>query len=319
MSRSNVPIVRKRLLRAIILALVVLLTSLVAVVLILRRPPAPNCNALALRDRASQDKVGVILRAPIDLNYKTKAEILALRRQAANHYTDFLLSAYEPSEAVFGQVVDRLPWWGMKGQFYYGSGPRSIKGPAEEARFLINPYLLVAADFFGLTTQTTPGWNTATISEADLDRADFPLVCMPRALDWFPRQARAVAVYNVSECMARMSQWATQPVSLPFMTFDLIAYNARDLNLNYIYVSFKESRNLEQLDRSEKVFWISHFLHQGGSCGYPGGCNNMSPATPEISNYWLTGLPAQANIKLWKDEPSAPDQTPDMLFVIYFE
>jgi hypothetical protein len=309
----------KPFLRLIIVVLIVIIAVLLAAVFWLRRPPPPNYNALALGKDATRDLAEIVLVAPAELDKRSRSDVLKLRRQYIEKYKYLLMSSYEPDGGVFGQIEDGLPWWGMEGQFYWGSGRRSIEGPAEEARFLLNPYLLVAADFQGLFLNGTPGWNQSIVTEADLDGSDFPFTCMPRALKWFPRRARGEATYNVSQCMERMSRWATQPLTLKHMTFDLIAYNARDLNMNYMVVSFKDSANIEQWQQSEAVFPISHFIHRGGSCGYPGDCNNMSPATPEISAYWVTALPARMHIKLWRNEPKSRDQTADMVFTILFE
>jgi len=317
---SNPPAARKRLIRATIVGLTVIL----AVLLLLwwRLQPRPNTNALAIRESAKQDKVTIALQRPNELNFKKKVDVLAMRREAANRYPDLLAAPYEPADSIFGQIVDGLPWWGMKGQFFLGQGQRSIEGPAEETRFLLNPYLLVAADFFGLVvggTGTTPGWNTEKINDNTLNQSDFPFTCHPRFLVWYPREGRAEAIYSVTDCMERMSRWSTKALKLSDMTFDLIAYNARDMNLNYLFLSLAESTNVDQYQPPGSVFYISHFIHQGGSCGYSGGCNNMSPATPEISNYWLKGLPAKANIRLWKNAPGSVKQQPDMLFTIIFE
>jgi hypothetical protein len=309
----------KRIVWGIIVFPLMLIVALLLAVFWLTRPPAPNQNALAIGKNAARDVVEIVLVAPIELDKRSKADVLKLRRQYVEKYSFLLLNAYQPDEGVFGQIEDGLPWWGMEGQFYWGRGPRSIEGTAEEARFLLNPYLLVAADFQGLFLNGTPGWNQSKVTEAALNDPGFPFTCMPRALKWFPRSARGEAVYNVSQCMQRMSQWATEPLTLKHMTFDLIAFNARDLNMNYMAVSFKDSANIEQWERSEAVFQISHFIHRGGSCGYPGDCNNMSPATPEISAYWLTAVPARMHVKLWRNAPKSKDQTADMVFTILFE
>ena len=100
--------------------------------------------------------------------------------------------------------------------------------------------------------------------------------------------------------------------------FSLIAYNARDLNLNYIFVSCPDSHNTTKPDPPTEPYRNPQFLHQGGSCGYPGGCNNISPQTPAIDNLQITGWPAQVVIWFWRDDPGSIDKSPDMVFVIDF-
>jgi hypothetical protein len=308
----------RRRLWFLIFALIALL--IVLVIIWIGRQPRPNRNNLAVGKNASQPTLWIKLQPPVELNYKSKAEVLALRTKAVSRYPGLLAGEYLPADSVFGQIENGLPWWGMQGQFYFGSGSRSIEGPAEETRFLLNPYLLVGADFYGLSYSGDPKltWDTKRITEAQLNSPDFPLDCPAALLQWFPREARAEATYNVGDCIQRMSQWATRPVTATDMYFDLIAYNARDMNLNYVYLSPANSLNLAPYVTMSSPFAISHFLHRGGSCGYPGGCNNMSPPTPELDSIRITALPARAYMRLWANAPRSVEQPPDMTFIITF-
>jgi hypothetical protein len=72
-------------------------------------------------------------------------------------------------------------------------------------------------------------------------------------------------------------------------------------------------------DAPQSPYANPQFLHQGGSCGYPGGCNNTSPPTPEIEGLQVTALPAKVVIWLWKQQPISLGQEPDMRFVIQFQ
>lgn len=141
----------------------------------------------------------------------------------------------------------------MDGEFFYGKGEKSIAGPSEESRFILNPYLLVAADFYN--------WWQGRIVEEEL--ATFSLTCLPYNLRWWPREARAEAIYD-AECVKEGQDY----------TFDLIAYNARDLSLNYVFVSYQDSLNITKSDMPTTPYANPQFIHQGGSCGYPGGYNN---------------------------------------------
>jgi len=277
--------------------------------------PKPNRNALAIGQQARAADLDIAIQLPAELDFKSKAEVLESRKAAVLRYPHLISGDYEPSDAVFGQIEDGRPWWGITGHFYLGPGERSIEGPAEEARFLLNPYLLVAAEFDGLFYS----WDTRRITEGDLRRPDFPFHCEASQLRWSPREARAEVTYNVSQCLARTNPWTTQPLGLANAYFSLIAYNARDMNLNYIYVSYPDSRNVSKLDAPTSAYANPQYLHRGGSCGYPGGCNNMSPDTPEISWINITELPAQAVVWLWRQRPWSVKQSPDMVFVIHFK
>jgi hypothetical protein len=265
----------------------------------LMRMPQPNRNRLAIGKAAKVDTVAISIQTPVELDFKTKAQVLQLRQDAVQLHPELLVGKYIPSEAVFGQIVDGLPWWGMYGEFYYGKGDQSIAGPSEETRFIMNPYLLAAPDFWN--------WWQGVINEADL--TTFPLVCPPSDLLWKPSQAYAEVTY-ATDCIAiRQDDWL----------FDLIAYNARDLNLNYIYVSYADSVNVTKQDQPQAAYANPQFIHRGTSCGYPGGCNNMSPPTSDLDGLQLTGLPAKIMIWFWIDQPASTRQAPDMRFVIYFK
>jgi ribosomal protein L40E len=257
-----------------------------------------NTNVLAIGDRAKVESVDVMIQPPVELDTLTQEEVLELREGEVYQYPELLFSGYKPYNEIFGGIVDGLPWWGIAGQFYYGQGERSIEGPSEEARFIMNPYLLVAADPCG-------SFDKNVVSEELIRRPGFPFYCPVQQLKWEPENSYAEATYSAS-CVAQRN----------YSCFNLIAYNARDFNLNYIYVSYENSVNISKTDPPDKAYAIPQYLHQGDSCGYPGGCNNMSPATPEIDGLSVVGLPARAEIWLWKDKPESLETSPDMIFVI---
>ena len=264
------------------------------------RPPPKNDeyrNALALGPSAQIDVAEIAINEPIDFDSKTRDEILRLRADAVAAQPRLLTRPYRPLAYVFGRIVDGAPWWGTVGQFYYGPGQRSIDGPSEEARFVMNPFLLVAADF-------RDDWHDL-LKPTDLP--GFALYCSPRDLRWRPREAYAEVTYP-ADCVAKR-RWSV---------FDLIAYNARDLGLGYLYVSYDESRGIAKKDPPKTAYYVPQYIHKGGSCGYPGGCNNMSPQTPPIDGLRVTGLPASIVMRLWSEQPAVVTQTPNMTYVIHF-
>jgi hypothetical protein len=284
--------------RLLILALLVSILVMLGVWCLLR--PPVNHNALAIGEAANIDRLDIPLQPPLELDFKTRAEVLQLREQAIYSHPELLVREYKPYAPIFGRIVDGLPWWGVKGQFYYGSGERSIEGPSEESRFILNPYLLVAAEFYTY-------WDPARHPESEIRAANFRFYCAPHGLHWRPRSAYAEVSYDAG-CVARIGGGF----------FDLIAYNARDLNLAYLYISYPDSQGISHPDAPVRAYANPQFIHQGGSCGYQGGCNNMSPYTPEIDAIRIDSLPAKVTIWLWKSDPGDPHRTPDMTFVLYF-
>lgn len=282
--------------------------------------PSSSADLLAVGTQVSLTELDITLKKPIELDGLSKAAVYELRSEAVLTYPDLLTGSYQPSEAVFGQIIDGLPWWGLKGYAYYGSGDRSIDGLSEEARFILNPYLLVAADFYGLGNYSTPesNFNPALITDEVLSREDFPTYCPPNNLRWFPSRSRAEVHYNVTYCKDRVRPWVVDPTLDPYIYFDLISYNARDLGLGYVWVAYDESTNVSHWSPPTEVYEIQHYLHQGGSCGYPGGCNNMSPPSPAIDGIGIDAFPARMVVWLWRSRPFTI-ANPDFVFTIYFD
>jgi hypothetical protein len=306
--------------RLVIVVLVVL--NLIAIGSWLYLRPRPNKNALAIGANATITRpVDIAIVPPVELDYQSRRDVLAMRSEAVYHYPELIQGDYRPSDHVFRQIKNGLPWWGMAGQFYYGSGDQSIDGPSEESRFIMNPYLLVGAELFGLTFWL-PGdleWDDDRITESDLNSPDFPLTCDPALLQWWPEDARIEVTYQVSACIQRLNEWTVRPVDNTDIGFSLYAYNARDFNMNYIYVSYGDSVHISKPDMPDYAIGIPHYIHQGGSCGYPGGCNNMSPYVPELDDLFINQLPAQVIVRLWEHEPGSTSETPDMVVALHFE
>lgn len=307
--------------RTAIIVLVVLNVIVVGTWLYLQ--PRPNRNALAIGPAAATaGPVDITIVPPVELGFLSRAEILAMRSEAVDRYPELIQGRYRPSDHVFRQIKNGAPWWGMIGQFYYGPGDYSIDGPSEESRFIMNPYLLVAAEFDGLTFWQ-PGdleWNDDRITEADLNNPDFPFTCEPASLQWQTESAEVDVAYEVSSCIQLLDEWIVRPLNDTDIGFSLFAYNARDFNLNYIYISYGDSANISKPeDKPDHAIAIPHFIHRGNSCGYPGGCNNMSPYVPELDDLFIDQLPAQVTAWLWEHEPESINETPDMVVKIYFK
>jgi ribosomal protein L40E len=269
---------------------------------LVREPPSSNenRNALAIGDRAKVEAIDIFVQAPSELDTLTKEEVQGLRIESVYRYPELLFSGYEPFSGVFGEIVDGLPWWGVAGKFYYGPGEQSIEGPSNESRYILNPYLLVGAEPCG-------GFDKNRVSEELIRRPGFPFYCPAQQLSWEPAEPSAEVTYSAN-CVAQRN----------YSCFNLIAYNARDLNLNYIYVSYENSTNISKSDPPTEASEIPQYIHQGDSCNYPGDCNIMSPDTPELDNLRVVGLPARAEIWLWKEEPESLETTPDLTYVIRF-
>ncbi len=307
----------KRVRRGVIAVLVGLTIALVGLWLYIR--PAPNHNSLNL-GKAESRVLTIKLAPPMEFDGLTRDQIFDIRREAVAHYPDLLGHDYAPSDAVFGQIVDGLPWWGMDGLYYYGTGEQSIAGASEESRFVLNPYLLVGLDFWGWSVFNSSRlqWDTSRITPEMVAQNDFPPVCQAQELIWDNVNRRASAVYDVTACLAEVNRWTVNPVTLQDGYFDIIAYNARDFNLNWIYIWYP-TPDYPAVSMGDDPIKIPHFLHRGPSCEYPGNCNNMSPYVPQLDSYYLGSVPATVTAYLWEDKPESRNSTPDMIFTIYLK
>ncbi len=311
---------RRRIITWAIFFVVLIFVYLYVVLELINPIIQQNTNTLAINQFAIIDSLTIPITPPGELNGKTRNEIYELRQNAVMEYSWLIYTKYKPSHAVFSQIEDKNPWWGIAGQYYYGSGDQSILGPAEESRFILNPYLLVAADFSGLSIWNertgSTFWNRAIITPAALETGRFPFYVSAENLRWWPGRGRVEVTYDLSEYLTRLNHWTAQKYTYQAAAFNLIAYNARDFNLNYLWIDTTQSINIIADTTTQEAIAIPQYLHNGDSCGYPGGCNNMSPATPEIQGIELENLPAKLILYLWRDRPVVNETTPDITYVI---
>ncbi|MBY0550890.1 MAG: hypothetical protein K2W95_26665 [Candidatus Obscuribacterales bacterium] len=293
-----------------------LLPATLSVLTVLSIMPAGAGQLSVGTNATAKGEINLSLVRAISLNGRTRVEIISARRKAVAKYPLFS-GTYSPSEPVFGLVEDKKPWWGYYGMYVYRQGLKSPLGPSKESRFIFNPYLLVAADptVIGLI-------NPKKVTPEILKTPDFPFVWEPKNLRWWPEQARAEVTYDVSGFQKQVAKFKQYLKEGDYFInkFSLIAYNARDLGFNYIYPDIARSNNVENRYAEKTPIKIAQMIHCGGSCGFPGGCNNMSPLMPELDFMRLTDKPpATLVISLWRDQPRSVTAKPDFTYTIKFE
>jgi hypothetical protein len=236
------------------------------------------------------------LNPMMDFDYMTRSTIYSLRQKKVYQYPMLLTGKYTVSNVVFGQIQDKKAWWGIMGLSYYGPGKQSIAGVSEEARFILNPFLLVAlgeVNAFVVTGKPKPATGI------------YP---KPIKLEWNLDGAFAEVTYNVKEYWMRAKRYYDEKY---LYDFELVAYNARDFGFNYLSVLPEKSKNVIY---KPGVVPIQQFIHCGGSCGYQGGCNNHSPHQPMLE-IKVQRLPAKLHLNLWRNKPKGSKRA-DMVFVI---
>ncbi|MBI9086635.1 MAG: hypothetical protein JEZ11_23760 [Desulfobacterales bacterium] len=283
-------------------------------------PPKPR-NQLALGNLSNVSGPIVIpINPAVEFDFKSKSEILRLRSEAVFLHPEFLYGKYIPSERVFGGIEDSRPWWGLKGYHFFWKGKNSISGASEESRFVMNPFLLVAAHLFGdsLYTLVYDRWEQSLSSNAIPAKNEIPSYSQAAKLTWWPKKRKIELLYDLTAFFHQMYGGNMESADFSDMRFDLVAYNARDMNLEYLYISLSTGANVGQKDHSANPVKIMHFLHRGGSCGYPGGCNNMSPNQPPVQDIRIFKLPASIEVFLWEKQPDSLEVPPDIVVEIKF-
>lgn len=246
------------------------------------------------------------INKPVELDFLSKQKVFELRKKYAAMSPKFIKKNYKPNEIVFGQIEDNKPWWGLNGMMFGGSGKRSIEGLSEESRSINNPLLLFMVD--------------PNFWFVDLKLSGAEIYPKPVSITFQPSKKTIKAVYNLTSYDAEMNNYLTKNRHKPFgdsNEYTLVGLNARDFGYNFAYaystqnVEFEISSN----NLSTNIQQLQDFLHTGGSCGYPGGCNNHSPSQPFL-NFKNLSLPAQLGIKLWKQMPADKNAPADLYYII---
>jgi len=149
-----------------------------------------------------------------------------------------------------------------------------------------------------------------------LAKDTFPYAIQPEKLRWWPKRSRVEVSYDLSAYLTQISYWTSRTFGLKDAVFDLIAFNACDLNLNYIWVDYKQSINISREIYPGEVIQITHRLQSSDDCGVNGGCNGLAAENAEIQDLRVNDLPAKLIIYLWTEKPSANTDTPDLTYVI---
>lgn len=271
-------------------------------------------NYLAIGDKAA---VVGSLRIPVaetmEFDGLSRERILVLRKLEVLKQSDLIHGDYSPSTDIFGGIIDGRPWWGLAGRFYFGSGEKSIAGPSTHSHGILNPYLLVIADFWH---KCELRWDLAKVTPERAITPDFPYLPRISSLVWRPSKSRAEVVYEFSEFVALRSPLLDPKTPFKNPRVDLIVYNARDFGLEYVHVAIDKSKNIKQEDGPYQAFRIPQYFHLGRSCGLPGGANNLSPRFPAVEDISLESYPVRIVVHLWRNKPVSVKETPDFLFII---
>ena len=246
------------------------------------------------------------INPPRELNFLDKDEIFRVRNQMIADYPIFFSGDYQADTSpVFNQIVGGKPWWGLRGLICYGPGQLAIEGESDESRFIDNPFLLISME-------------EAHALVYMKEKGDCPLSYPEPNFLSFDRDRMTFFVeYNASAHEQMLSIIAkSNNYEEPQMKYGFHGRNAIDFGVPYVYAT--DIRNLHFTnDRNigNTIYRFRDFIHVGGSCGYPGGCNNGSPHQPE-TEFIIDAYPASATFKLWRQQPNSPDDPADLIYDI---
>ena len=243
---------------------------------------------------------------PRELDFLDKNEVFRVRNEMIEAYPILFQGDYQAdTSSVFRQIESGKPWWGLKGLLCYGPGELSIEGESDESRFIDNPFLLVSVEEgFALPFMKEKG--NCPLSYPEPMRISFDSDTMTFSVD-YNASAHEQAIENLRKYTR---------TRMPKMMYKFHGRNAIDFGVPYVYASeirnlhFLNGRNLEN-----SVYRFRDFIHVGGSCGYPGGCNNGSPRQQE-TEFKIDGYPAYARFKLWREAPKSPEEPADLTYEI---
>lgn len=233
------------------------------------------------------------------LSGKPKSAIYRLRKKYVAQSL-FANPNYQPSEAVFGGIVDGKPWINANPCSIDGSKRQGTNGFSEESRFITNPNMLVAIEYpFSFSNQPN-NWCEDSINQL-----------VPKEINYSKENNEIIVVYNQLPFMAPVgNKW--------FYVFN--GLNARDLGYKYAYVDNSKStykpHYTDTTNISNSVVEFQNYIHLGGSCGYESGCNNGSPRQTYLefqdnfTEYKYRNR--EIYIKLWKNRPASKNSPADI-------
>ena len=245
-----------------------------------------------------------------EYSFLTKKEIFDIRKRYVQD-SIFARKNYKPSAREFGSIANNKPWWGnirCQELDYKGDYTEHIQGKSEQSLKINNPNMLVS-----LNNYVIP-WHTE--ANDDFCTSEYSKF-LPHSLKYDKNNKLLVIEYQVPRRFLDMrANISGNSVRFPIQ---LSGLNALDFGYKYVYAF--DTKNIQMYDYNNNITkHIGEFvdyIHLGNSCKYKGGCNNISPVQFD-KMIMLTNLPAEINLKLWKNEPINKYIKADIYYKIVF-
>lgn len=266
-----------------------------------------NSSAFDDIKNSAHETVNIEINPLESYNGKTKHEMYDIRKSYVKK-SIFYSPNYEPNEEIFGGIVDGKNWWGIEPMVCSHGDEDTTRGLSALSRFINNPDLLVQTYF--------PFNMTYYDGIKEYCNSKFARL-IPSSLTYEPVSNTITAKYYMSPFVFnnRLNYFGKKDIHYPFI---LSGLNARDFGFEYMYINnLYNVRMLNEDNAAKHIYQFRDYIHVGGSCRRPDGCNNLSPRQTELE-FTITSLPAELNIKLWKNQPIIKDLNADIKFKIQF-
>jgi len=273
-------------------------------------PQTPQNNNAVINISASDGITDVPVNALMDFDGKTKAEVFKIR-DGFVQTSIFKSKDYKPSEEVFGQIEDKKPWYGSACDPNYAKDISA--GDSFVSVYINNPSALV---------MLARPFNFAGKACA------VETLLIPAKISYDKKENLIEVRYEYNTDYETFERTFFGDASWPGVILQLTGLNARDFGYNWVIVDGKtstvrhvtcdlskgslNSNSCKYSDFLNEPYEFKDFIHSGGSCGLPGGCNNTSPMQQELQFALGWRLSNVMNLKLWRARPKSKNAPADM-------
>lgn len=250
----------------------------------------------------NEDVINITLSPLKKLSGLSKNEILDLRIDAVKNSPVFGKMHYIPNPNVF-QITDGLPWISADSALHWSKSSNREKadGVTRDSAGILNPDLLYYV----------------SIAENEDSEKDYKVIY--KDFYFFPYKA----TYNPNtKTITAYIKNDTKPDG-DYQPITLADANAHDLGFRYAYMDYSSNigfyEDYKNNTLASDIKNITGYYMHGSACGIPGGCNNYAPYWQYYNQFYLKKLPAEFNIKLWKNPPNDINTKADINFRMVFE
>ncbi|MCL2335440.1 MAG: hypothetical protein FWC57_05190, partial [Endomicrobia bacterium] len=171
-------------------------------------------NEVNVNDNVTRDVTEFKVNAPINFNYKTKAEIYGIRKKFVAESL-FKNPDYTPSKTVFSKIADGKQWITLEYEYY---DKNSSEGYSEESRFINNPTALIMLDIPFSSVNAGKYWGE-------------DMYLLPKSISYHKEENTIKTAYSLQKFFSELHPGLKNE----FLCF-LNGLNARDFGYPWVFV-----------------------------------------------------------------------------------